>query len=76
MTDDQLFFYLLNLFNNLFQLYLCGIGETGAMDLLRKSLQHSHDGGLSNQYNLSGWKNKKDFNQLMYLKEAIYIYTK
>ena len=27
---------------------------------------------LSIQYNLSGWKSKKDFNQLTYLKEAIY----
>ena len=42
VTDDQFihFFHLLNLFNNLFQLYLCGIGGTGTMDLLRKSLQH------------------------------------
>ena len=67
------FFHLHNLFNAFFQLYLCVIDRTGTMDLLRKSLQHSHEGGMSIQYNLSGWKNKKDFNHLTYLNEAIYI---
>ena len=31
---------------------MCVIDGTGAMDLLRKTLQHSHWGGLSTQYNV------------------------
>ena len=42
------FFHSLNLFNNLFQLYLCGIDGTSTIDLLRKSLQHSHESGPVN----------------------------
>ena len=42
------FFHMLNLFNDLFQLYLCGINGTRTIDLLRKSLRHSHEGGHVN----------------------------
>ena len=48
LTDDQFTHYFVSYLASsviFFQLYLCGIDGTGAMDLLRKSLQHSHEGG-------------------------------
>ena len=46
------------------------------MDLLRKSLQHSHEGGPVNSVQSIRVEEQKDFNKLTYLKEAIYIYVR
>ena len=71
-SNDMTSVDLLNLFNNMFQLYLCGIGGTGAMDLLKKLLQHSHEGGPVKSVHSVRMDGRKDFNQLTYLKEARY----
>ena len=54
------FFHLLNLFNNLAQLYLCGIGGTGTVDL-KKSLQHSLEGSPVNSVQSVRMKEQKGF---------------
>ena len=40
---------------------MCGIGETDTMDLLRKSLQHSHEGGPVNSVQSVRMKEQKGF---------------